>query len=99
MKTPVAMVYGSEDRPPLAFTVLAGLQHAGVNTIFLLFPLLVSREGGLSAPQIGDVLSAAMLVMGAATVVQAYQMGPVGARLLCPMIYSALYFGHLLGGV
>ena len=99
MKTPVAMVYGSESRPPLAVTVLAGLQHAGVNTIFLLFPLLVSREGGLSAPQIGDVLSWAMLVMGAATVVQAYPLGPVGARLFCPMIYSAIYLGPSLAAV
>src|SRR5262245_49934540 len=99
MKTPVAMVYGSDSHPPLAVTVLNGVQHAGVNAIFLLFPLLVSREGGLSAPQIGGVLSLAMLVMGAATVVQAYPIGPVGARLFCPAIYSAIYLGPSLAAV
>ena len=99
MKKPVAIVYGSDDRPPLAVTVLTGVQHAGINAIFLLFPLLVSREGGLSAPQIGDVLSLAMLVMGAATVVQAYPIGPVGARLFCPAIYSAIYLGPSLAAV
>ena len=67
MKKPATLVYGSEDRPPLGVTVLTGVQHAGMNAIFLLFPLLVSREGGLSATQIGDVLSLAMLVMAAAT--------------------------------
>ena len=72
MKKPVAIVYGSDDRPPLAVTVLTGVQHAGVNAIFLMFPLLVSREAGLSTLQIGDVLSLAMLVMAAATVIQAY---------------------------
>ncbi len=99
MKKPATLVYGSEDRPPLGVTVLTGVQHAGVNAIFLLFPLLVSREGGLSAPQIGDVLSLAMLVMAAATVVQAYPVGPVGARLFCPMIYSAIFLGPSLAAV
>ena len=99
MKKPATLVYGSEDRPPLGVTVLTGVQHAGVNAIFLLFPLLVSREGGLSAPQIGDVLSLAMLVMAAATIIQAYPVGPVGARLFCPMIYSAIYLGPSLAAV
>ena len=35
MKKPAALVYGSEDRPPLGVTVLTGVQHAGVNAIFL----------------------------------------------------------------
>ena len=99
MKKPATLVYGSDDRPPLGVTVLTGVQHAGVNAIFLLFPLLVSREGGLSAPQIGDVLSLAMLVMAAATVIQAYPIGPVGARLFCPMIYSAIFLGPSLAAV
>lgn len=99
MKKPAAIVYGSDDRPPLPVTVLIGVQHASVNAIFLLFPLLVSREGGLSAPETGDVLSLAMLVMAAATAVQAYPIGPVGARLFCPAIYSAIYLGPALAAV
>jgi NCS2 family nucleobase:cation symporter-2 len=99
MKKPVTLVYGSEDRPPLGVTVLTGIQHAGMNAIFLLFPLLVSREGGLSTHQIGDVLSLAMIVMAAATVIQAYPLGPVGARLFCPAIYSAIYLGPSLAAV
>jgi NCS2 family nucleobase:cation symporter-2 len=99
MKKPAALVYGSEDRPPLAVTVLAGIQHAGVNAILLLFPLLVSREGGLSAPQIGDVLSTSMLLMAAASVIQAYPVGPVGAGLFCPAIFTAIYLGPSLAAV
>jgi hypothetical protein len=40
VKKPASLLYGSEDRPPLAVTALTGLQHAGVNAIFLLIPLL-----------------------------------------------------------
>jgi NCS2 family nucleobase:cation symporter-2 len=99
VKTPVSILYASDSRPPLAVTLLAGVQHAAINAILLLFPLLVSREGGLSSIQIADVLSAAMLVMAGATVIQAYPVGPVGARLFCPAIYSAIYLGPSLAAV
>jgi len=99
VKKPVALVYGSADRPPLAITALVGLQHAGVNAIFLLIPLLVCREGGLSPGQIVDVLSVAMLLQAAATAVQAYPVGPIGAGLFCPAIYTAAYLGPSLAAL
>ena len=96
MKKPATLVYGSEDRPPLGVTVLDRRPARGHERDLPAVPAAVSREGGLSAPQIGDVLSLAMLVMAAATVVQAYPVGPVGARLFCPTIYSAIYLGPSL---
>ena len=99
MKKPVALVYGTADQPPLAITALVGLQHAGVNAIFLLIPLLVCREGGLSPAQIVDVLSVAMLLQAAVTAVQAYPIGPIGAGLFCPAIYTAAYLGPSLAAL
>jgi NCS2 family nucleobase:cation symporter-2 len=99
MKKPLALLYGSDDRPPPAITALIGLQHAGLNAIFLLVPLLVCREGGLTPAQIVDVLSAAMLLQAMVTAVQAYPVGPLGARLFCPAIYSAAYLGPSLAAM
>jgi NCS2 family nucleobase:cation symporter-2 len=99
VKKPPTLLYGTDEPPPIGVTVLTGVQHAGVNAIFLLFPLLGAREGGLGAREIGDVLSLAMLVQAAITVLQAYPVGPLGARLFCPMIYSAIYLGPSLAAV
>jgi NCS2 family nucleobase:cation symporter-2 len=99
MKKAPTLLFASDDRPPLAMTLLTGVQHAGVNAIFLLFPLLVAREAGLAPHQIGDVLSLAMLMQAALVIVQAYPIGPVGARLFCPSIYSAIYLGPSLSAV
>ena len=99
MKKPATLLYGSDDRPPLPITALTGLQHAGVNAIFLLIPLLVCREGGLAPGQIVDVLSAAMLLQAVVTAVQAYPVGPIGAGLFCPAIYTAAYLGPSLAAL
>jgi NCS2 family nucleobase:cation symporter-2 len=99
VKKPANLLYGSDDKPPTAVTALTGLQHAGVNAIFLLIPLLVCREGGLTPAQIVDVLSAAMLLQAAVTAVQAYPVGPIGAGLFCPAIYTAAYLGPSLAAL
>jgi hypothetical protein len=45
--------------------VLSGLQHVGLISIFLLFPLLVFREAGFGAEKLRDLLSLSMLALGA----------------------------------
>ena len=46
-RKPVNIVYGVDEVPPFGVTVLSGFQHVGLISIFLVYPLLVSREGGL----------------------------------------------------
>ncbi len=99
MKKPINLVYGLDERPPKTVTLLTGLQHVGTMSIFLLFPLLVSREGGLSPEKVVDVLSISMLLQGVVTIVQAFPIGPVGAGYLCPTIFSAAYLGPSLTAV
>ena len=71
MKKPPGLIYGVDDVPPLAVTVLSGLQHVGLISIFLLFPLLVCREAGLSSDRLGDVLSLSMIAMAVGAVLPA----------------------------
>ena len=99
MKKPATLLYGSDDRPPLADHRADRPAARGVNAIFLLIPLLVCREGGLAPGQIVDVLSAAMLLQAVVTAVQAYPVGPIGAGLFCPAIYTAAYLGPSLAAL
>src|SRR5262249_35456439 len=79
VKKPLNIVYGVEDVPPLGVTLVSGVQHVVVIAIWLLFPLLVAREAGLSAERTLDVLGVSMLIMGLGPLLQAMTRGPVGS--------------------
>jgi xanthine permease XanP len=90
-RKPVNIVYGVDEVPPFGVTVLSGFQHVGLISIFLVYPLLVSRDGGLSVAQISDSLSLTMLILGIGAILQSMPRGPVGARYLCPPVCTAAY--------
>lgn len=91
MKRPLNIVYWLNDTPPLGVTVLSGLQHVGLVSIFLLVPVLACREAGLAAEKIVDVLALSMLVMAAGPVLQRFGRGGIGSGFLCPPIFAAPY--------
>ena len=95
-RKPINIVYGVDEAPPFGVTVLSGLQHIGLISIFLLYPLLVSREGGLSVEQTSDSLSLTMLILGIGAILQSLPRGLVGARYLCPPVCTAAYLGPAL---
>ena len=43
---PPNILYGVEDRPPLAVNVLSGLQHVGLMSVFLMYPALLAQAAG-----------------------------------------------------
>jgi len=43
---PPNILYGVEDRPPLAVNVLTGLQHVGLMSVFLMYPALLAQAAG-----------------------------------------------------
>lgn len=93
MKRPSSLIYSVNEVPPLSVTVLSGLQHVGLISIFLLFPLLVFREAGFSAEKLRDLLSLSMLALGTAAFLSALRFGPVGSGFLCVPVFSAFYLG------
>ena len=96
MRKPSNLTYSVNEVPPLSVTVLSGLQHVGLISIFLLFPLLVCREAQLSPDKILDVLSLSMMAMGAGAILPALARGPVGSGYLCPSIFTVAYLGPSL---
>lgn len=96
MRKPIGIVYGVEEHPPTAITVLSGLQHVGLVSVILVFPLLVGREAGLAPDEALHLLSVSMLVLAVGTVLQALPRGPVGARALSPVVFTATYLAPAL---
>ncbi len=91
MKRPLNIVYGPEDTPPFGVTILSGLQHVGLVSIFLLVPVLACREAGLPPEKIVDVLALSMLVMAIGPVLQQLGCTGIGCGYLCPLIFAAPY--------
>ena len=90
-KKPANIVYWVDDAPPLGVTVLSGLQHIGIISVALVYPLLIARAAQLSVEQTSDLLAATMLVLGVGAVLQSLPRGGVGARYLCPPVCTAAY--------
>lgn len=91
MKRPAAIVYWVSDTPPLGVSVLSGLQHVGLVSIFLLVPVLACREAGLAPEKIVDVLALSMIVMAVGPALQAFGRRGIGSGFLCPPIFAAPY--------
>jgi NCS2 family nucleobase:cation symporter-2 len=95
-ETKTHIIYGIDDRPPLLEAVPLGLQH-----LFAMFlgnitpPLIVAGALGLATGETAFLVQMALLIAGVATIVQAYPIGPIGARI--PMIMGTSF--AFLGGI
>ena len=89
--------YGIEDKPELSEAIPLGVQH--LLTMFLstvALPLVIAGAIGLGAADTSFIVQMALLVAGLATIVQAYPVGPVGARLPIVMGTSAIFVSPLI---
>jgi NCS2 family nucleobase:cation symporter-2 len=96
VKRPANLVYGLEDTPPVPVTVFNGVQYVGLIAINLVYPLLVFRVAETPVQLVGSLLAIGMLVLGAATFLQAGRLGPVGSGYMCPATFTATYLGPSL---
>lgn len=89
--------YGIEDQPSLDRAVPLGIQHLlamFLSTVIL--PIIIAGAIGLGAEDTSFIVQMALLVAGLATIVQAYPIGPVGARLPIVMGTSAIFVAPLI---
>jgi len=96
MKKPANLVYGVDEEPPRAITVISAVQHVGVIAIFMIYPLVVSRAAHAPAEEIVAVLRMSMLALAVAVLLQALPRGPVGSRFLAPSIFTGVYLAPSL---
>jgi NCS2 family nucleobase:cation symporter-2 len=96
MKRPPDIVHGLEEAPPPVVTILSGIQHVGLIAINLIYPLLVFRVAETPTQTVVDLVGAGMLVLAAATLLQALRFGPFGSGFMCPAVFTATYLGPSL---
>jgi xanthine permease XanP len=92
MRKPADVTYGVDDAPPLALTVLNGLQHVGVIAISLILPVLVAEAAGASTATSAAMVSFTLLAIAAGTILQVCRHGEIGSGFLCYPSPSVIYF-------
>lgn len=96
MRKPVGLVYGVNDVPPHSVVLLNGIQHVGVITINLVYPVLVFRLAGAPTEAITAMVAVGLLILGLTTFLQVSTIGPVGTGYMCPTTFTATYIAPSL---
>jgi NCS2 family nucleobase:cation symporter-2 len=96
VRKPAGLLYGVQDRPPPPVVLLNGIQHVGVITINLIYPVLVFRLAGASTETITALVAVGMLILGVTTFMQAAPRGPIGTGYMCPTTFTATYLAPSL---
>ncbi len=91
VRKPANIVYGVEDLPPLGVTALSGVQHVGLMSINLIYPVLIAREAGSSPEAVAQIVSLSMIVLALGAILQALSRGPIGSGFLCQPVPTAAY--------
>ncbi|GGL51208.1 uracil-xanthine permease family protein [Halocalculus aciditolerans] len=90
----IHVAYGLDEKPPLVKSILLGLQHVAVMIVpATAVAYIVAGAVGLSAANTAYIVQMVLLFSGLATVVQAYTVGPVGAKLPVVMGTSFTFVG------
>ena len=92
MRKPANTIYGVEESPPHVVTAFNAVQHVGLISINLIYPLLIFRAAGTPVELVANLMAIGLLVLGVATFLQARRMGPVGSGFMCPATFTASYF-------
>ncbi len=88
---PVGLIYGVDETPPLGVNVFSGLQHVGLMSIFLVYPVLIAQAAGSTAEVAAAMVSATLIAMAVGTVLQVITVGPIGSGYLCQPSPSVVY--------
>ncbi|VTU13466.1 uracil-xanthine permease family protein [Variovorax sp. RA8] len=88
---PVGLVYGVDETPPLGVNIFSGLQHVGLMSIFLVYPVLIAQAAGSTAEVAAAMVSATLIAMAVGTVLQVITVGPIGSGYLCQPSPSVVY--------
>lgn len=89
--------YGINDKPPMGKAIPLGLQH--VLAMFLsntALPVVIASGIGLATGEVAYIVQMALFVAGIMTIIQAYPIKGIGAKLPIVMGTSATFIGPLI---
>lgn len=90
----IDITYELDERPPAVESVLLGLQHVLVMIVpSTAVAFIVADAVGLGASDTAFLVQMVLLFSGLATIIQAYSIGPLGARLPIVMGSSFTFVG------
>lgn len=92
VRKPPNIVYGVDDSPPLGVNLLSGVQHVGLMSIYLVYPVLVAQAAGAPVEVAAAIVSMTLIALAIGTLLQAIPVGPIGSGYLCQPIPSVVYF-------
>ena len=95
-RKPETLIYGVNEVPPHAVTLLNALQHVGVVAVNFIYPVLIFRAAGASPDTITSLLALGFAILGLTTLMQVAGRGPVGTGYLCPTTFTATYLAPSL---
>jgi xanthine permease XanP len=98
-RKPIAMQYMPGDAPPLSIVVGNAFQYIAVVSSFLIYPLIMAREGHLTDLEADNMQAWGMLVLALGTTLQALPRGPIGSGYLAPSVMTAIFLGPSLEAV
>lgn len=88
--------YGLDEKPPWPKSLLLALQHVAVMIVPATAVAYIVADGvGLGGGETAYIVQMILLFSGLATVIQAYTVGPVGARLPLVMGTSFTFVGAI----
>src|SRR6516165_380748 len=93
---PSDLIYGLDERPPLAHLLLLGAQHVAVICPYLVFVTLITQAAGASTSVASHAVGLGMISIALATLLQAHGLGPAGSGYLAPPVVSAIFFAPAL---
>ena len=91
-KKPSSLIYSADDRPSIFVTMSNGVQHVGLVSINLVYPLLICRAVDAPIPLVANLLSVGMIVLSVGTLIQVLRLGPIGSGYMLPSTFTASYF-------
>ncbi|NJN39735.1 MAG: purine/pyrimidine permease [Gammaproteobacteria bacterium] len=91
MRKPPNILYGVDEAPPHAVTLLSGLQHAGLMSINLVYPVLVAHAAGASATTAAAMVSLTMVALAIGALLQANVIASIGSGYLCQPVPTVIY--------
>src|SRR5258706_6878690 len=92
MRKPPNVLYGVAERMPAGLAMISGLQHVGLMSMFLLYPVLVAKACGSTPDVVAAIVSLTLIGMAIGTILQVIPLGPFGSGYLCQPAPSVVYF-------
>lgn len=89
---PQDLIYGLDDKPPLAALLIIGCQHIFLMSSTLVLPIVLITEIGGTFDEIRSVIALTMIACGIGTIVQALRWRFIGSGFLCPNLCGPNFF-------